>query len=65
MASSVQTDANESPNLMQRHRPEMKLWHRSPAGDFTAGLPIGTGRLAAMVLGAPITERIALNHEWL
>jgi len=65
MASSVQTDAYESPNLMQRHRPEMKLWHRSPAGDFTAGLPIGTGRLAAMVLGSPITERVALNHEWL
>ena len=43
----------------------MKLWHRNPARDYTAGLPIGTGRLAAMVLGDPATERVALNHEWL
>ena len=44
---------------------ETRLWHRAPAGDFTAGLPIGSGRLAAMVLGDPVTERLALNHEWL
>lgn len=44
---------------------ESRLWHRTPAGDFTAGLPIGTGRLAAMVLGDPAEERLALNHEWL
>ena len=44
---------------------EMKLWQRTPASDYTAGLPIGTGRLAAMVLGNPATERVALNHEWL
>jgi len=29
------------------------------------GLPIGTGRLAAMILGTCNRERIALNHEWL
>ena len=44
---------------------ETRLWHRAPAADFTAGLPIGTGRLAAMILGDPVTERLALNHEWL
>jgi len=30
-----------------------------------AGLPVGTGRLAAMVLGGSAEERIALNHDWL
>ncbi len=43
----------------------MKLWYRQPAADYKNGLPIGNGRLAAMILGYPGTERIALNHEWL
>ncbi len=29
------------------------------------GLPIGTGRLAAMVYGSVMQERISLNHEWI
>jgi len=29
------------------------------------GLPVGNGRLAAMVLGTPQKMRIALNHEWM
>ncbi|MEI7833784.1 MAG: glycoside hydrolase family 95 protein [bacterium] len=41
------------------------LWYTHPASEFINGLPIGTGRLAAMVLGSPATERLALNHEWL
>lgn len=40
-----------------------KLWYTKPAMEWKEGLPIGTGRLAGMVLGS-ITERIALNHEW-
>lgn len=43
----------------------MKLWYKTPARDWLEGLPIGTGRLAAMVLGGHKRERIALNHEWL
>ncbi|MBM3497525.1 MAG: glycoside hydrolase family 95 protein, partial [Armatimonadetes bacterium] len=42
-----------------------RLWYREPATDWTEGLPIGTGRLAAMVLGTCPRERLALNHEWL
>lgn len=29
------------------------------------GLPIGTGRIAAMIVGDAQQERVALNHEWL
>jgi len=43
----------------------MRLWYKTPARDWLEGLPIGTGRLAAMVLGSYKRERIALNHEWL
>ena len=42
-----------------------KLWYRKPAAEYMSGLPIGTGRLAAMVLGTIDPERVALNHEWL
>ena len=44
---------------------ERLLWYKSPAKEWKEGLPIGNGRLAAMVLGTPNVERIALNHEWL
>ena len=44
---------------------DMKLWYRAPAREWLEGLPIGTGRLAAMVLGTYKRDRIALNHEWL
>jgi alpha-L-fucosidase 2 len=42
-----------------------KLWYTHPPAEYIAALPIGTGRLAAMVLGDPVEERLALNHEWL
>ncbi len=41
-----------------------KLWYRSPSTEWKEGLPIGTGRLAGMVLGGIGEERVALNHEW-
>jgi alpha-L-fucosidase 2 len=42
-----------------------RLYYNQPAPTWFEGLPIGTGRLAAMVLGGVRTERLALNHEWL
>jgi len=43
----------------------LTLWYTTPPRDWLDGLPVGTGRLAAMVLGTHKRERIALNHEWL
>jgi len=43
----------------------MKLWYKTAAKEWKEGLPIGTGRLAAMIHGTPVRDRIALNHEWL
>lgn len=42
-----------------------RLWYQSFSDEYMSGLPIGTGRLAAMIGGAPEKERLALNHEWL
>lgn len=44
---------------------ETRIWLAQPAADWLEGLPIGNGRLAAMVLGGIKRERLALNHEWL
>ena len=30
-----------------------QLWYTNPPSEYMNGLPIGTGRLAAMVLGKP------------
>jgi len=45
--------------------PHHTLWYTGPARDWLEGLPVGTGRLAAMVMGTHKRERIALNHEWI
>jgi len=42
-----------------------RMWYNKPADKWSNGLPIGTGRLAGMILGGIEEERIALNHEWL
>lgn len=39
----------------------MRIWYRNAAREYIDGLPIGTGRLAAMILGDPREERMALN----
>ncbi|MGI6529533.1 MAG: glycosyl hydrolase family 95 catalytic domain-containing protein [Clostridia bacterium] len=42
-----------------------KLWYNNPAVSWSEGLPIGNGRLAAMVWGTATEDRLSLNHEWL
>lgn len=39
------------------------LWYRRPAGAWTEALPVGNGRLGAMVFGAAHEERIQMNEE--
>lgn len=42
-----------------------RLWYNAPTEEYMEGLPVGNGRLAAMMLGRPEHLRIALNHEWM
>ena len=41
------------------------LWYREPARVWTDALPLGNGRLGAMVYGNPAVERLQLNEETL
>ena len=42
---------------------DLKLWYDEPASQWVEALPIGNGRLGAMVFGAPEQERLQLNEE--
>lgn len=44
---------------------ELKLWYKQPAQQWTQALPIGNGRLGAMVFGGGKTERLQLNEDTL
>ena len=39
---------------------KLKMWYKKPAIVWNEALPIGNGRLAAMVYGNPANERIQL-----
>ena len=41
----------------------LKLWYAKPAFNWNEALPIGNGRLGAMVFGNPAQERLQLNEE--
>jgi alpha-L-fucosidase 2 len=45
-----------------KHR-EAELWYDRPAAEWNEALPIGNGRLGAMVFGQPGQERLQLNEE--
>ncbi len=41
----------------------LKLWYNHPASGWNEALPIGNGRLGAMVFGNPAREQLQLNEE--
>lgn len=52
--------------LVAQKQPELKLWYDKPAHDWmTSALPLGNGRLGAMVFGTVEKERIQFNDKTL
>ncbi len=47
----------------QQKRQPLKLWYKQPAAIWEDALPVGNGRLGAMVFGNTNTERIQINEE--
>lgn len=41
----------------------LHLWYRQPAREWTEALPVGNGRLGAMVFGGTARERLQLNES--
>ncbi len=51
--------------LLQLHaqKADLKLWYKQPAALWTDALPVGNGRIGAMVFGKYDMENIQLNEE--
>jgi alpha-L-fucosidase 2 len=63
---SVVSEGNESrrPDTEQTLDTQL-LWHQQPASKWVEALPVGNGRLGAMVFGGVENERIQLNEDTL
>jgi len=53
----------ESRNGTNEQWSQLKLWYDKPAQKWTEALPVGNGRLGAMVYGTIQTERLQLNED--
>lgn len=49
--------------IQNTYAQELKLWYDEPAEIWNEALPLGNGRLGAMVFGDPAVERLQLNEE--
>jgi alpha-L-fucosidase 2 len=59
-----QAAAGRTPAAPQPSAPaDVKLWYRQPAAAWTEALPVGNGRLGAMVFGGAQSELIQLNED--
>lgn len=44
---------------------QSRLWYRQPAREWVEALPVGNGRLGAMIFGGVDEERLQLNKDTL
>ncbi len=52
-------------NQIEYETTDLKLWYEQPAKSWNEALPVGNGRLGAMVFGTVARERIQFNEETL
>jgi len=60
IACSIQGKAEHAKSKID---PTTLLWYTHPADKWENALPVGNGRLGAMVFGRPDEERIQINEE--
>ncbi len=60
-ACTLRAQAPDAPATSANHL----LWFDKAAGQWADALPVGNGRIGAMVFGVPRLERIALNEDTL
>ena len=54
-----------SVGVVQAAEGPLTLWYNEPADQWTEALPVGNGRLGAMVFGKTDTERLQFNEDTL
>ena len=60
MITAVPAVASDDDNTAN---PAHTLWYRQPAANWEEALPVGNGRLGAMVFGGVAEERLQLNED--
>ena len=65
LAALVATSTALAPLAAAETPPPPKLWYERPAGQWVEALPVGNGRLGAMVFGGINLERLQLNEDTL
>ena len=63
--SIIQFSCSSEPDKVPRLNSSQTLWYKSPAIQWTEALPLGNGRLGAMVNGGTENETIQFNEETL
>lgn len=63
VAASAQTDDIASLIDKKQFDPSTLIWFNTPASKWEEALPVGNGRLGAMVFGKTGQERIQLNED--
>lgn len=53
------------PSAADAAEPDVLLWYRQPAREWLEALPVGNGRLGAMVFGGTEEEVLQLNEDTL
>lgn len=48
---------------LKQESSKLRLWYKQPAKEWVEALPLGNGRLGAMVFGNPVNEVIQINEE--
>ena len=65
-ASAMLLDgAAQTPPASVSFDPALRLWYRQSAPDWNEALPLGNGRLGAMIFGGVETEQLQLNENTL
>jgi alpha-L-fucosidase 2 len=62
LVSATENDATAQDSQVSR---ALTLWYRQPAVEWTDALPIGNGRLGAMIYGGIEQEHLQLNEDTL
>jgi alpha-L-fucosidase 2 len=63
VAWSARAAEQAPPAAQEGARNDLKLWYAQPASKWVEALPIGNGRLGAMVFGGMADEHLQFNEE--
>ena len=63
--NSISTYEGELTGQAEPPAEPLTLWYRRPARQWVEALPVGNGRLGAMIFGGIVNERLQLNEDTL